>query len=94
MTSFISQWREKISHVVDRPSENDHINMILRSLQPRFARHLMGFPHTDFGSLVQALYSIEEGIARRLWSESSPTDSKGKRPLGGQRSGDVVLSVQ
>ena len=63
--------------------------MIMRSLQPRFARHLMGFPHTDFGSLVQALYGIEEGIARGLWFESSPTDSKGKKPSGGQRSGYV-----
>ncbi|KAL6315722.1 hypothetical protein AAG906_006584 [Vitis piasezkii] len=35
--------------------------MIMKSLQPRFARHLMGFPHVDFGSLVQALYGIEEG---------------------------------
>ena len=49
------------------PSEKDQISMIMRSLQPRFARHLMGFPHTDFGSLVQALYGIEEGIARGLW---------------------------
>ena len=55
--------------------------MILRSLQPRFARHLMEFPHTDFRSLVQALYGIEEGIARGLWPESSPTDSKEKKPL-------------
>ena len=46
----------------------------------------MGFPHTNFGSLVQALYGIEEGIARGLWSESFPTHSKGKKPLGGQRS--------
>ena len=53
MTSFISRWREKIAQIVDRPSKKkDHIIMILRSLQPRFARHLMGFPHTDFGSLV------------------------------------------
>ncbi|RVW92803.1 hypothetical protein CK203_042611 [Vitis vinifera] len=89
VTSFNSRWREKISQIIDRPSEKDQISMIMRSLQPRFARHLMGFPHTDFGSLVQALYGIEEGIARGLWSESSPTDSKGKRPLGGQRSGDV-----
>ena len=94
VTSFISRWREKISQIIDRSSERDQISMIMRSLQPRFARHLMGFPHTDFGSLVQALYGIEEGIARGLWSESSPTDSKGKRPLGGQRSGDVVLLVQ
>ena len=49
----------------------------------------MGFPHTDFGSLVQALYGIEEGIARGLWHESSPIDSKGKKPSGGHRLGDV-----
>ena len=60
VTSFISHWREKISQVIDRPFERDQINMIMRSLQPRFARHLMGFPHMDFGSLVQALYGIEE----------------------------------
>ena len=59
--------------------------MILRSLQPRFTRHLMAFPHMDFGSLVQALYGIEEGIARGLWPESSPFDSKEKKPSGKQR---------
>ncbi|RVW70807.1 Retrovirus-related Pol polyprotein from transposon 17.6 [Vitis vinifera] len=53
--------------------------MIMRSLQPRFARHLMGFPQTDFGSLVQTLYGIEEGISRGLWADSSPSDSKGKK---------------
>ena len=63
--------------------------MIMRSLQSQFARHLMGFPHTDFGYLVKALYGIEKGITRGLWSESFPTDSKGKKPLGGQRSRDV-----
>ena len=43
----------------------------------------------DFRSLVQALYGIEKGIARGLWPESSLTDSKGKKPLGGQRLEDV-----
>ena len=62
---------------------------MIMSLQPRFALHLMGFSHIDFGSLVHALYNIEEGITRGLWSESSPSDSKGKKPLVGQRSGDV-----
>ncbi|KAL6347695.1 hypothetical protein AAG906_026224 [Vitis piasezkii] len=56
---------------------------------PRFARHLMGFPHVDFGSLVQALYDIEEGIARGMWPYSSPLDSKGKKSVIGQRSGYV-----
>ena len=39
----------------------------------------------DFGSLVQTLYGIEQGIARGLWPESSLTNSKEKKPLGEQR---------
>ena len=89
VTSFMSRWREKISQIIDRPSERDQINMIMRSLQPRIARHLMGFPHTDFGSLVQALYAIEEGISRGLWADSSPSDSKGKKPGSRPRPSDV-----
>ena len=58
VTSFISRWREKISQIIDRSSKNDQISMSLRNLQPRFARHLMGFPHTNFRSLVQTLYGI------------------------------------
>ena len=89
VTSFISHWKEKIAHIIDRPSERDQIIMIMRSLQPRFSRHLMGFPQTNFGSLVQALYGIEEGIARGLWVDSSPSDSKGKKLGSGSRPSDV-----
>ena len=35
------------------------------------------------------MYGIEEGITRGLWFESFLSNSKGKKPLGGQRSGDV-----
>ena len=49
----------------------------------------MGFPQTDFGSLVQALYGIKEGIARGLWANSSPLDSKGKKLGSGPRSSDI-----
>ena len=66
--------------------------MIMRSLQPRFARHLMGFPHVDFRSLVYALYGIEKGIAKGLWLESSPSNLKGNKPTIGQRSGDVSVA--
>ena len=72
VTSFISRWREKIAQIIDRTSKRDQISMIMRNLQPRFTRHLMGFPQTDFRSLVQALYGIEEGISRGLWANSSP----------------------
>ena len=47
VTSFISRLGEKIARIIDRPSERDHISM-----QPNFAKHLMRFSHTNFGSLV------------------------------------------
>ncbi|RVW12679.1 hypothetical protein CK203_113885 [Vitis vinifera] len=89
VTSFISRCREKITHIIDRSSECDQISMIMCSLQPCYARHLMGFPQTDFGSLVQAFYGIEEGISRGLWVDSSPSNSKGKKSGSGPRPLDV-----
>ncbi|KAL6315422.1 hypothetical protein AAG906_000536 [Vitis piasezkii] len=89
VSSFISRWRGKIAEIVDRPSERDQIQMVLRSLQPRIARHVVGVPFADFGSLVMALYDVEDGISRGLWADSSPSDVKGKKPFVGPRSTDV-----
>ena len=86
ISSFISRWRVKIAEIVDRPLEKDHIHMILRSLQPRIARHVVKVPFTDFGYLVSTLYDVEDGISRGLWYDSSHVDAKGKKPIGGQRS--------
>ncbi|RVW42227.1 hypothetical protein CK203_096536 [Vitis vinifera] len=88
VSSFISRWRRKIAEIIDRPSEMDQIQMVLRSLQPRIARHVVGVPFTNFGSLVLALYDIEDSISRGLWIDSSPGDVKGKKPFRGQRSVD------
>ncbi|RVW12041.1 hypothetical protein CK203_087291 [Vitis vinifera] len=88
VSSFISRWRGKIAEIIDRPSERDQIQMVLRSLQPRMARHVVGAPFTDFGSLVMALYDVEDGISRGLWTDSSSSDVKGKKPFVGQRSTD------
>ncbi|RVW60418.1 Transposon Ty3-I Gag-Pol polyprotein [Vitis vinifera] len=62
--------------------------MVLRSLQPRIARHVVGVPFADFGSLVMALYDVEDGISRGLWTDSSPSDIKGKKPFVGPRPTD------
>ena len=92
VTSFISRWREKIAQIIDTPSELDQISMIMRSIQPRFARHIIGFPQTDFGSLVQALYGIEEAISRGLWADSSLSGSNGKKLGSGPRPSDIGMT--
>ena len=65
--SFISRWREKAVEMIERPIERDQMSMVLRSLHPRFARHLTGVPFQDFRSLVQALLDVDNGISRGLW---------------------------
>ena len=63
--------------------------MVLRSLQPRIARHVVRVPFTDLGYLVLALYDVEDDIFRGLWIDSFPSDVKGKKPFVGQRSVNV-----
>ena len=65
---------------MDRLSEGDQIQMVLRSLQPRIARHVVGVSFIDFSPLVLALYDVEDGISKGLWTNSSPTDVKGNKP--------------
>ena len=50
--------------------------MIMRSLQPSYARHLVGVP-IIYRALIEALYGIEDGMASGLWSDSSSFDSTG-----------------
>ena len=52
--------------MIDRPKERDQIDMVLRNLQPRFARRLVGIPFQDLKSLVHTTFSVEEAIARGL----------------------------
>ena len=50
---------------------------------------MVGESFTDFGLLVLALYDVEDGISRGLWTDSSPGDVKRKKPFEEQRSVDV-----
>ena len=67
--------------MIDRPSEREHFSMIMRSLQPSYARHLMGVPIMDYRALIESLYGIKDGIARGLWLDSSSSIVRGRSHL-------------
>ena len=54
--------------------------MVMSRLQLRIAKHVIGVPFTDFGSLVMAFFNVENSLARRLWPNSFSIGFKGKRP--------------
>ena len=53
----------------------------------------MGVPIMDYRALIKALYSIENGMACGLWSNSSSSDSKRTKPSGSYRPGEVGASI-
>ena len=63
--------------------------MIMRSLQPSYARHLIGVSILDYRALIKASYGIEDGMVCDLWSDSSSSDSKGKKPSASYRLEEV-----
>ena len=97
ISSFVSRWKAKVVGMIDwSPKEQDYIDMVLTNLQPRFSKRLMGIPFQDLKSLVHAI-SVEESIARGLWTYTTPSpNSKGKKPVGSSsRSGEVdTISCQ
>ena len=52
--------------LINRPNEQDQIDMVLQNLQSRFARRLVGILFQDPKSLVHAAFSVEEAITRGL----------------------------
>ena len=66
--------------------------MVVRSLQARIFRHLIGVPCIDFSSLVMALCNVDDDFSRELWLDSSFTDSKGKNTSGEQRTDVNIIS--
>ena len=70
------------------------MSMFLRSLHPRFARHLTRVPFQDFGSLVQALFHVDDGISRGLWSNITLfPDTEGKGVIRSSESYGGVCSA-
>ena len=82
ISSFFSRWRAKVANKVDQANKQDQIDIVLRNLQPRFTRHLMGIPFQDFRSLVQANFSVEKGIVGGLWTDPTPSPkNKRRKPI-------------
>ena len=42
ISSFVSRWRAKVAGKIDQPKEQDQIDMVLRNLQSRFSKRLVG----------------------------------------------------
>ena len=58
----MSRWKRKASRMVNRPNENDQINMITKNLLPAYNSRFLSSPISSFGELCDYGTRIEDAI--------------------------------
>ncbi|RVW70742.1 hypothetical protein CK203_058695 [Vitis vinifera] len=69
VSSFISRWHGKIVEIIDKPLERDRVQMVLRSLQPRVARHVVGGTRSQILAHWFWLYTMSRTASREDYEQ-------------------------
>ena len=48
-SEYMTKWKTKASRMVNRPNENDQINMIIKNLLPAYNSRFLSLPISSFG---------------------------------------------
>ena len=61
-SEYMTRWKTKVFGMVNRPNENDQINMIIKNFLPAYNSRLLSLPISSFGELYDCGTRIEDGI--------------------------------
>jgi len=61
-SKYMIRWKGKASRMVNRPNENNHINMIIKNLLLAYNSRLLSLPISSFWELCDCRIRIEDAI--------------------------------
>ena len=61
-SKYMVRWKSKVSRMVNRPNEKDHINMIIKNLLLAYNNRLLSSPINSFAELCDCGTRIEDAI--------------------------------
>ena len=61
-SKYMTKWKTKASRIVNRSSEKDQINMIIKNLLPVYNRRFLSSPISSFGELCDCETRIEDAF--------------------------------
>ena len=64
-SEYMMRWKKKVSRIVNRPNENDQINMIIKNLLPAYNNRLLSSRINSFVELCDCGARIEDAINTR-----------------------------
>lgn len=59
---YMMRWKKKVSRIVNRPNENDQINMIIKNFLLAYNNRLLSSPINSFVELCDCGMRIEDAI--------------------------------
>ena len=72
---FVGRWRAKVAKMTDRPTEKEQIRMVVKNLQPVFAKYMMIQNIPTFNDLYEVGFSIEEVVTEEAQQEQGEWQS-------------------
>ena len=61
-SKYMTKWKTKASRIVNRSSEKDQINMIIKNLLPAYNSRPLSLPISSFGELCDCGTKIEDAL--------------------------------
>ena len=61
-SKYMTKWKTKASRIVNRSSEKDQINMIIKNLLPAYNSRPLSLPISSFGELCDCGTRIEDAL--------------------------------
>ena len=61
-SKYMTKWKTKASRIVNRSSEKDQINMIIKNLLPTYNSRPLSLPISSFGELCDCGTRIEDAL--------------------------------
>ena len=60
--TFITKWRDKAAQMMNRPSEEEQLAMIVKNLLPKYHKYFFAQYFPNFKALIAAGTQIEDAI--------------------------------
>ncbi|XP_077230962.1 uncharacterized protein LOC143864031 [Tasmannia lanceolata] len=61
--TFVKRWRKKVAHMMDRPSEREQVQIVLKNLSSHMLQHMSLQFYPDFEHFIIAGTQIEDAMA-------------------------------
>ena len=79
--NYLSRWREKVTTMMDRPSEANQVRLFIGHLQPAYKQQLWFIPFEKFLTLMNVWMQLEEELVREtpvktIWKSNRQNKEK------------------